>query len=1008
MILTRTHAGDSRFPTIYAAARRAPRSAPLATLLLATAIACAPALKAQEIERFEFRATADSTILSHQPKARAMNFGARDHLELQANLRFALMQFDLNRLAGMRVERATLVLRRTRDMLVRVGLGTIAAAWDEGASNDGRATEGGVCYQYARYHETAARATPWAWPGSDFGDVAFGEGGSRWTSAVARFDRERESFEIDVPAAMVQALAQGLQPGGLALADEFHREPIAAIASREAFGGPLLVVEARRVPTRTSVAPKNVRTLRDELGVEWVEFEAAQAIGFEVVVTGSDRASAESARRLETWALPTPGPGRLRAMLVAGRGPRDTHVAVRAVEAAADWSDWESAPLPPVPERVVALDAPKLPRFDLPREIRGPFVADDGVALSRDGIWIRSSRQTWFDPMRGPVSLQAGRNEFVAFQVFLAGVSGAHQVRIAEWASPSDAAPAPRAALFRQHYVKARLGKDKYGPDAAVPLRDGELMNLAFDAPRPASAQPATEPGQDGPDEPEGEVPGPADDKADAGGPPPPRMVQGVWVELFVPRGTSTGVWRSRVVVVRDGAAVLDVPIELEVVSGTLPDELGFAAMLGSDKPLAELGAGDSPDGVDDARRWATLDACYRMAHTHRATFAYDPMRVDGSVEAGFAPAIRAAGESATLDFEDWERRFARYFDGSAFRDLPRAGAPLSFFTLPFNENWPLVMQLRPAGRGVPAANRYHYRATWYELADVRMRRNPPIDAYIHWPIADALSGGYQEQTRRLMGQFAEYLSSRRWATQFHVAPSHYITGVRQGCWWNLELPQVMDDYLALRFWFDLYRSGGAVRGGPVKLRGTLSQPQFSRSVLDGMLDLSIIDMSLMDKQRHLLTRRERYGRLWQTGFPIDPEHGPAAMLRWVWCARLAGAEGVALRNCVGPASAWEDATTVALIYPPRYGNDGFVPSLRLKGLLRAQQDMEWLAAWQRSGGESVPTGYSLNAIGQEIVQRMSLPPSRNVNLLPVLELPGRLDTVVFEELRRGLRSAAR
>ncbi|MBK8914777.1 MAG: hypothetical protein IPM64_09305 [Phycisphaerales bacterium] len=995
-------------PPVRSASRASSRPQSRFALAMAVAAAvCTPALLAQEVERFECHATADTTVISHQPKARAMNFGTRDHLEVQANQRFALMQFDLSRLAGMRVERATLVLRRTRDMLVRVGVGTVAAPWDEGTSSDGKTAEGGVCYQYARYHETPARATPWAWPGSDLGDVTFGGGGSRWTSTVARFDKERESLEIELPAAMVQALVQGLQPGGLALADEFHREPIAAFASREAPGGPKLVVEARRVPARSSAAPRNVRAFRDELGIEWVEFEAPEAIGFEVVVTGSDRASAEVARRLDTWALPTPGAGRLRAMLVAGRGPRDTHVAVRAVEAAADWSEWESAPLPTIPERVVTFDAPKLPRFDLPQDMTTPFVADDGVALSRDGMWIRSTRQTWFDPQRGPVSLHAGRNEFVSFQVFLAGVSGAYQVRIAEWVSPADAAPAPRATLFRHHYVKARLGREKYGPDAAVPLRDGEVMELRFDAPGPAVSQAATSQGPDDPVETESTAESPVTSSKAPADPPPPNLVQGVWVELFVPRGASTGLWRSRVVVVRDGTAVMDVPIELEVVAATLPDELGFTTMLGADKPLADLGGGPS-DSQDETRRWAMFDACHRLAHAHRATFVYDPMRVDGTIEPGFAPTVRAAGESATLDFEEWERRFARYFDGSAFRDMPRAGTPVQLFTLPFNENWPLVLQVRPAARGVPAANRYHYRATWYELADVRMRRNPPIDTYIHWPIADALSQGYQEQTRRLMGQFAGHLSNRGWKTEFHIAPSHYITGVREGCWWNLELPQVMDDYLALRFWFDLYRTGGAARGGPVKLRGTFSQPQFSRSVLDGMMDVSIIDMSLMDKQRHLLAYRERYGRLWQTGFPIDPEHGPAAILRWVWCARIAGAEGVALRNCVGPASAWDEATTVALIYPPRSDSEGFAASLRLKGLLRAQQDMEWIAAWQRSTGAAVPTGFSLNVLGQEIVRRMNLRPSRNVNILPVLELPGRLDTVVFEELRRGLRSAAR
>jgi hypothetical protein len=95
-------------------------------------------------------------------------------------------------------------------------------------------------------------------------------------------------------------------------------------------------------------------------------------------------------------------------------------------------------------------------------------------------------------------------------------------------------------------------------------------------------------------------------------------------------------------------------------------------------------------------------------------------------------------------------------------------------------------------------------------------------------------------------------------------------------------------------------------------------------------------------------------------------------------------------------------------MYPgDRFEHRGPYPSLRLKALRRVQQDMDWLGQWvARTQAGGVPEGYALSVVGGTLATRSKARLPYRVTLLPNLEFPGRLDTVAFEETRRGLRQA--
>jgi len=944
---------------------------------------------------------ADTTLSAADPAVRDCNTGGADQLTTSAEHTFALLRFDLATLKNIEVAKATLRVRRVKDLLVRAGVSTVAAGeWTEGTATEPQPQEGSACFSAAAYAAETRKVRWWGPPGGDFLDVTLGNGGSRWASVVPRFDKQSLWYEIDVPPPLVQAMVQGLQTSSLCISDDFGRsETSPRLWSRESDSPPELIVEGVPAAGGVSRPPAALQTFRDTLGREWLRFAAPHALGFQVLLAGRPLEAAELHRAalFDPWALPAPGAEPRHVLLSVYRKLEHRYVGVRVTEPARDWSPLVWTELPPAESARAAFTAPKLQRFDLPTLMDRPFTLDAGPSLSLDGFWIRSTGQTWWDPYRGPVALQAGRNEFVAFQVILAGGPGRYAVTLANWQSPGLDQPAPRARLYRQHYVLARLGHEKYAPDAAVPMAPGETLDLALLTPE-QTTQPATQPTTTQAERTARPLrPTSASQAARR------EVVQGVWVDVYVPHKAATGVWRNRVIVLRDGQALLDIPIELEVVNPTLPDTLGFKVSLGTVRLPGEAGG----YAENSAESWALLDAYQRTAHEHRATLAIVPYLPTGQVRTGFAPPIVRSGNGPRVDWEEWDRRFGPYLDGSAFRDLPREAVPVDHFVLPSFEAWPEPFEFRHAAPGTPLARRYHWRPTWTEPR-AGARSSPPPDSYMAWPVEEALGDEYRRGNQAVLGEFARHLKERGWTrTEYQLFLGNQY-GQEQSSWWLLREPRTYDDHLALRCWLRLFREAlAAERDSPIRLRADLTLPSLQRGLLTGLIDRPVVSTGLFDENYLLFSAPPASQDPWYSAAGVSPELGWSTALRWGWAARLAGARGMVLHETVGDSRSWDKAHD-ALFYPSRpAGPPAPCVSLRLKALRSVQQDLDWLEQWlaqQQVAG--VSEGRALAVVASEVAARTAACPARRTTLLPVLEFPDRVDTVAFEELRRGLRTA--
>ncbi len=439
-------------------------------------------------------------------------------------------------------------------------------------------------------------------------------------------------------------------------------------------------------------------------------------------------------------------------------------------------------------------------------------------------------------------------------------------------------------------------------------------------------------------------------------------------VERYVPKDAKPG--KSALELVIAGTKV---PVTLHVHKAVLPDTLGFHVSLNTySSPGGTLG--DKPGSVN----FLELErAFHRMAHEHRATIAVVPYSHHGDVEDGFAPQLK---DGAIASWDAWDARWKPYFDGSAFAGLPRDGAPLDHFYLPFSENWPLRIRAH-----------YAYKGT---LED-HWRDAPAIEEAFPKAYADAFRAAVVDAARHCASwkgtSFQLYLNDK----------NNYFKPDRDSCWWLLDEPAYRDDFLAIAYFGRLAKEGMAqVPGSPLTFRVDLSRPQYRREHLDGLVGLDIIGGVYRQYPGLVFGRGED---VWTYGSVAAPGANGQSARAWCLQAFLDGCDGIVPWQSIGRQDSWKTPEDTALLLPAAPGLPrGPYATLRLKMLRRGAQDAEllrlWLAKSKAQRGE-IRAGLAafLGLAGE--FRKSSEDDAGRVDF-------GKLEAEKFEGLRRALLEA--
>jgi len=239
------------------------------------------------------------------------------------------------------------------------------------------------------------------------------------------------------------------------------------------------------------------------------------------------------------------------------------------------------------------------------------WAADDGEKIFKDDVTnpLKTGGNSVWDGSR--VYLFASRNEIVAFQLILqAEAAGAQSVNVvvsdlingAASIRGSHPLPAPNdyldvgVELFTEHYLNVTTPSwnSPCGGFGWTGEANPHITGWIPDALVPFSA-----------------TPGKGGAPFDIAG----TMNQGVWVDIYVPKGAATGTYEGTITVSVQGAPVASLPLTLEVLGVTLPDGNHYQTMVfySRDNILRRHNSGWCTPGM-----WEMILNYNRMAHRHR------------------------------------------------------------------------------------------------------------------------------------------------------------------------------------------------------------------------------------------------------------------------------------------------------------------------------------------------------------------------------------------------------
>ena len=834
----------------------------------------------------------DNWVSSANREETLGNNGGSPRLKLKGYQEFSLVDFDLSSIKGSVIEKATLHVKLAgNERLYRVGVSTLSADWVEGTGRSYDKEPGSSSF---RWRENDS--VPWL-PGESYSDITsvmFAEGGTIWSHADASEPVDGwQSIEID--PRIVKARAVGMSYGFVLFDDT----------------GTELVRDGEDVTIR--LFPNRFIYSREQnaSSAPWLELQLA-----DVLISAS---SSEKPTNLSVQSKGLP-PG----------------------EAVVKW-DIPSLEKSGILGFFVSLNGKEVPRHLIPV----PSIDDDtqpqtltmhlrnlGLAPGEEvqlGIQSINMLGISSDPatitfrvsdealMTLPSSTEAGnRNEKIAK---LSREEIAKQLpklgpfavsvldELDKVAEDGQLIPARADAYFAANHVWDASKKQirLYAAQnewTGFQVRFDDAQNAAFKGNITATFSGFDNAANATPlqfyrfgyvDSPQGKIADPLI-PLDANG----LSISGsdtLYCEMLVPAEMSPGEHRGTLQLVLASGEKLSLDLTLTVWDFALPNELGF---------LPEMNCYGLPSNEIEY---------YRLAQLHRTYINRVPYSHRGTVSTDCAPVWNET--SKTFDWSAWDKRYASLFDGSAFADLPRGAVPVEAFYLPLFENFP--------------ANIFkHYNGN--DWAD------------------EAFSPEYENDFKAGSRGFAEHIVAQKWnKTCFHFFLNNKMDYKRNG-WsrasspWLLDEPASYKDFVALRYFGQLFQQATRDIQHPIRYRCDISRPQWQRDSLDGIMGVNVVGGAFMSYSQMVLDRKERFGEVvYVYGSTCAPEEGALQPVAWSWDIWTRGGDGLVPWQTVGTEESWTTSDPLSLFYPKQSENGPVIASHRLKAYRRGQQDVEYL-----------------------------------------------------------------
>ena len=527
----------------------------------------------------------------------------------------------------------------------------------------------------------------------------------------------------------------------------------------------------------------------------------------------------------------------------------------------------------------------------------------DEEAYDRDGSTTpyKGFNRVW-DASLTQISLTAGRNEFVGFQLVVEKVIGESLDEVDLQVSDlvgSSTIPAEDIKLYREWYHK--FDEVMY-PDLLVPFSSagGDFKVHPFSIP---DKQITTFNGV-------------------------VQNNQALFVDIYVDHDIIPGTYEGSLIVTAAGYEPRELSLRVEVLDFVLSDQIHYATEFNC---YGNVGRGwQISNSMSTATMHDSLEkVVQRTLHEHRIYLDEMPygQNARSQVDVRSAPMLNSGtgDQLATTDWTEYDKRYGPYFDGSAFKDCPRSGVPIPFYYLPFHTEWPV-------------------------------RMHSPRGDYIF------TDGNYINGWTKIVGEFEIHINEMGWnRTNFMCYQNEkehygYVP-------WNLDEPTRPQDYVALNFFAGMFHNG-LQHDGSAKMiyRCDIGHYSFMNGELDDAVDIWVVGLG--DYPETKLRERNAAGDIsWTYGSSPLIRDNMAEVYYQYFLNWSRGARGFCYWNTIG---GWDDFAwsnnyegDTTPFYPgmnanqtAKYDMVGHMacPSLRMKAMRDCNELMETLYLMGHSG----------------------------------------------------------
>jgi hypothetical protein len=392
---------------------------------------------------------------------------------------------------------------------------------------------------------------------------------------------------------------------------------------------------------------------------------------------------------------------------------------------------------------------------------------------------------------------------------------------------------------------------------------------------------------------------------------------QELYLDIWIPREVKEGLYRGTITISGKGDTNEILAVRLNVLDILIPQRLAFV-------PELNMYSGPYRAGTEK------FFSAHRLAHAHRAVINRVPYSQNGKVHDDMIPEVSFVDDGKVgIDWTDYDRRLGPLFSGTAFKSGYRKGIPVERFYLPFFENWPLRL-----------ADYYQYKSvqnkTQDDIAEHALKA-PPIE--------EAMKPEYKKRFVSVLKEFDRHFEKREWAhTEFQVYLNNKWRWKGASSWWNLDEPYSYDDWMAIKYFGSIFKSGINNGNANIVFRADISRPEWMGDMLYGILDSMYVQDRAFFRNPERVRRISREGgiRVAVYGSLNNIDETNYKSLFWCMKSFVEGAGGVLpWQTLAGPEAFYKADRNAIIVRAGGEEDIDWVVSLRLKTLRRCQENVE-------------------------------------------------------------------